>query len=145
MIPVLFAISVMVWMWAAAMRHAVSSLARTASPSQQRVYLLMVVAGGAAVLVALVAKVMPVSLLSAGWSQERLADLVRNAVVIAAVVAGAAVWRAHYLLPGSLSPSRRRRYQKRARKRKGASRRLFLFRAAFLFRAPWHRPVAACQ
>lgn len=104
MIPVLFAVSVMVWMWAAAMRHAVSSLARTASPSQQRVYLLMVVAGGAAVLVALVAKVMPVSLLSAGWSQERLADLVRNAVVIAAVVAGAAVWRAHYLLPGVAVP-----------------------------------------
>lgn len=99
MIPVLFALSIMVWMWGAAMRHAVVRLAGAASPSQQRVYLAMAITAGAIVLVVVLAKMMPVSLLSAGWSQERLADLVRNAAIIAAVVAALALWRAHYLLP----------------------------------------------
>jgi len=95
---ILFALSIMLWMWAAVMRHAVVAMAASASPAQQRVYLGMAVGAGTAVLLALLAKMLPLSLLTAGWSQERLADVVSSSVLVACVVVVMALWRSHYLL-----------------------------------------------
>lgn len=99
MYPVLFAVSVMAWLWAAAMRHALLSLAGMASPMQQRVYLAMAVMAGAALLVVAVSYAMPVSVLSAGWSQEQLDRLTKLSVLAVTLTALAAMWRAHLLLP----------------------------------------------
>lgn len=99
MIPDLFAVCVMVWLWAAAMRHAVQALAGSATPAQQRVYLAMVVFAGAALVVAAVFQAMPQSVLSAGWSQERLTGLTTASAMAALVVSGLALFRAHLLLP----------------------------------------------
>lgn len=107
MFPVLFGLAIMVWMWAAAMNHVVLKFAATASPAQQRVYLVMLVLAGSMVQVMMLAKVMPVSQLSDGWSLEGLNDLVRNAVVVASVVGGLALWRAHHLLPRFIVVRRR--------------------------------------
>lgn len=99
MIPVLFAVCVMIWLWAAAMRHAVQALAGAATPAQQRVYLAMAVFAGAVLVVAAVYQAMPLSVLSAGWSQERLTGLTTASVVAALVVSVLAIFRAHLLLP----------------------------------------------
>lgn len=99
MFSILFALSIMLWMWAAVMRHAVVVMAASASPAQQRVYLGMAVGAGAAVLLALLAKMLPLSLLTAGWSQERLADVVSSSALVACVAVVMALWRAHYLFP----------------------------------------------
>lgn len=99
MYSVLFAVCVLVWLWAAAMRHAVLSLAGTASPTQQRVYLVMLVMAGAALLVVMVTYAMPGSVLSAGWSQEQLESLTKISALAVTLVALAALWRSHQLLP----------------------------------------------
>lgn len=99
MFPVLFGLAILVWMWAVAMHHVVQHLAASASPSQQRVYLAMLVGAGAAALVAVLAWFMPDSQLSMGWSQERLASLVNMAVLVALAVTALALWRSHFLLP----------------------------------------------
>lgn len=113
MYPVLFAICVLVWLWAAAMRHAVLSLAGTASPMQQRVYLAMAMMAGAALLVVAVSYAMPASVLSAGWSQEQLEHLTKLSVGAVTLTALAAMWRAHLLLTGqpavSASPAHKKK------------------------------------
>ena len=100
MFSVLFAACVLVWLWAVAMRHAVVSLAGTANPVQQRVYLTMAVLAGAATLVLVASHVMPGSVLSAGWSQEQLLSLTNALAPAATLVAMVALWRGHCLLPG---------------------------------------------
>lgn len=99
MIPVLFAVCVMVWLWAAAMRHAVQVFTGSATPAQQRVYLAMAVFAGAALVVAAVFQAMPLSVLSAGWSQERLTGLTTASAMAALLVSVLAIFRAHLLLP----------------------------------------------
>lgn len=99
MFPVLFGLAILVWMWAAAMHHVVQQFAASASPSQQRVYLAMLVGAGAAALVAVLAWFMPGSQLSMGWSQERLASLVNAAALTALVVTALALWRSHLQMP----------------------------------------------
>jgi hypothetical protein len=83
MFPILFALAILVWMWAAVMRHVVQQFAATATPSQQWVYLAMLVMAGGAALVAILVWFMPGSPLSMGWSQERLVGLKRAAVLTA--------------------------------------------------------------
>lgn len=99
MFPVLFGLAILVWMWAVAMHHVVQHLAASASPSQQRVYLAMLVGAGAAALVAVLAWFMPDSQLSMGWSRERLASLVNAAALTALVVTAGALWRSHLQMP----------------------------------------------
>lgn len=99
MFPVLFGLAILVWMWAAAMHHVVQQFAASASPSQQRVYLAMLVVAGAAALVAVLAWFMPGSQLSMGWSQERLANLVSAASLTALSVTALALWRSHLQMP----------------------------------------------
>lgn len=101
MFAILFAVCVMVWLWAASMRHAVVAWAANASPAQQRVYMGMAVVAGSGLIVFLVFRFMPSSVLSAGWSREQLEDLTRGAVMAATAVSLLALWRAHLLLPGN--------------------------------------------
>lgn len=95
MFPILFALAILVWMWAAAMRHVVQQVAATATPSQQWVYLAMLVMAGGAALVAILVWFMPGSPLSMGWSQERLVGLKRAAVLTAGATVVLALWRLH--------------------------------------------------
>lgn len=101
MFAILFAVCVMVWLWAAAMRHAVLAWAANASPAQQRVYVGMAVVAGGGLIAFLVFRFLPLSVLSAGWSSEQLEGLTRGAVLSVTVVSLLALWRAHLLLPGN--------------------------------------------
>lgn len=99
MVSIAFAVGVLVWLWAAVMRHAVEQLAGSASPMQQRVYLGMAVLVGAGVLVATVGQVLPQSVLSTGWGRELVDQATRSAGLVAGVTAVAALWRAHWIMP----------------------------------------------
>lgn len=99
MFSILFALATLVWMWAAVMRHVVQQFADTATPSQQRVYLAMLVMAGGAALVAILVWFMPSSALSMGWSQERLAGLKNAAALTAGATAVLAFWRLHLQMP----------------------------------------------
>jgi len=99
MVSIAFAVGVLVWLWAAVMRHVVERLAGSASPMQQRVYLIMAVLVGTVVLVAIVGQVLPQSMLSAGWGRELVVQATKSAGLVAGVTAVAALWRAHLMMP----------------------------------------------
>lgn len=99
MISIVFAVAVLVWLWATAMRHAVEQLAGSASPVQQRVYLAMVVLAGAGVLVVTVGYALPQSVLSAEWGRELIDQTTKSAGLAAGVAAVIALWRAHLIMP----------------------------------------------
>lgn len=99
MVSIVFAVAVLVWLWAAVMRHVVVQLAGSASPVQQRVYLAMMVLAGAGVLTAVVGQVLPQSVLSAGWGRELVDQTTKLAGLVAGVAAAVALWRAHLIMP----------------------------------------------
>ena len=98
MAAVVVATGILMWIWAAACRSAVSACLPVAAGPARSGWLALAVAIGAGVLVALAQLTLPASVLSQGWSRETLQATQQGVFGVVLLVGGVGFWLGHRAL-----------------------------------------------
>lgn len=98
MAAVVVATGILMWIWAAACRLAVSAWLPVAAGPARSGWLALAVAIGAGVLVALAQLTLPASVLSQGWSRETLQATQQGVLGVVLLVGGIGLWLGHRAL-----------------------------------------------